>query len=139
MAALRMRVTRDRRSAMLRSRLAAGRARVRLHPASCIQHASQSRLHAPARARRKGQGQYRWLREPPPQPGLRTAADLGKEPSPAPQWICCFCSSSIFPVSPSLLTHTLGVSPSYFKGGIQADGVYTGTSTRTHHHHPTKK
>lgn len=130
---------------MPRSHLAVGRARAKQHPSSQPRAAFTPRPASSLRQGGEGRGgrehrQPCQLRgEPPPQPGLRAAAALGKEPGLAPRWICCFCSPSIFPISPSLLTHTLWVSPSYLKHSARTDGICMGTSTCTCHHHPTEK
>lgn len=128
---------------MLRSRLAVGRAQARQHPTSQPRAAFTPRPAGSLRRGGEGRGgrEHRQLcqlggnRHPNwgcvPQPLLAR--------SPAPRWICCFCSPSIFPISLSLLTHTLWVSPSYLKRSAGAGGIGMGTSTRTHHHHPTEK
>lgn len=148
MAALRMQVTRDRRASGCRSADAAVPSSSGKGTGETASHIpAQSRLHTlacwqPAPGRR---GQGREGASPAMSAGGNRHPNRGCVPqpllarSPAPRWICCFCSPSIFPISLSLLTHTLWVSPSYLKHSAGAGGIGMGTSTHTHHHYPTKK
>lgn len=133
---------------------AAGRARARRHPGINVPTSASRHQHRhpdtsiphpspepPSRPGPRGEGSRehhrpRWLRGTTIPAGAAAAAALGKEPGPAPRWICCFCSLSIFP--PHTHTHTLWISPSYPKRGAQAGGSCVGMST-THPWSPSQK